>query len=248
MSNLPDVLWLNTSPSLKRFDRRLLAYLSQQVSIAQWEYSQTQDEATSLDVAVTLLHDYLKTRLRPIHLVGHSNSGLLGLIYARKHPERVQSLVLLSVGAQVAVDWQAHYYVQRQLLPCSRQIVLSQMVLSLFGNQSRSQVKGLANILEQDLDYSPSPHSLWQRASLPQGGVSMPLMVCGSKNDTVVDSRLLQEWRQWLKAGDYLWECHDGYHFFHHFYPQAVGEQILKFWRSQTPDSLPASAQFPVPG
>lgn len=228
----PDVLWLNISPSLKRFDQRLLSHLSKRVSVAQWEYSQTQDEASSLDVAVLLLHDYLKSCDRPINIIGHGTGGLLGLIYARQYPERVQSLVLLAVGAQAAIDWQAHYYVQRQLLPCSRQIVLGQMVRSLFGYQTYSQTKGLVKILEQDLDYSPSLHSLWQRVSLPQAGVSMPLMVCGSKNDAVVDSHLLQEWRRWFKQGDHLWECADGYHFFHHFYPQAVGEQILQFWRS----------------
>lgn len=38
MSNLPDVLWLNASPSLKCFDRHLLRYLSELVAIARWEY------------------------------------------------------------------------------------------------------------------------------------------------------------------------------------------------------------------
>ena len=247
MSSSPDVIWLNLSPSLKRFDQRLLLQLSQQVSVAQWEYSQTQDEASSLDAAVALLHDYLKSHRQPVHLIGHSTGGLLGLLYARQYPEKVKSLVMLAVGAQVAVDWQAHFYVQRQLFPCSRQIVLSQMVRSLFGNQSRHQVKGLIRILEQDLSYSPSPHSLWQRVNLPPGGVAMPLMVCGSQNDAVVDSQLLREWQQWLKPGDRLWECPDGYHFFHHFYPQVVGEQILNFWRSQTPMALPASSNVHLP-
>ena len=33
--------------------------------------------------------------------------------------------MLLSVGAYPVVDWQAHYYAQRQLLPYSRQMQLT---------------------------------------------------------------------------------------------------------------------------
>jgi len=77
MSKLPDVLWLNTSPSFQCFDRPLLRYLSMQVTIAQWNMS-NQDKASLLDVAVLLLHDYLKSNDQPVHLIGHSTGGLLG--------------------------------------------------------------------------------------------------------------------------------------------------------------------------
>jgi|GEM_PF-2838428 len=71
---------------------------------------------TSLDAALVLLHDYLKEGDRPLHLLGHSTGGLLGLLYAHRYPERVRSLTLLSVGVHPAIDWQAHYYIQRQML------------------------------------------------------------------------------------------------------------------------------------
>ncbi|MBD2545128.1 MULTISPECIES: alpha/beta fold hydrolase [Planktothricoides] len=128
MSLSPDALWINVSPALEKFNRPLLKQLSAQTAIAKWEYSQTPDEPTSLEIAVDLLHDYLKDRQQPIHLLGHSTSGLLGLMYARRYPEKVRSrsvadatsLTLLSVGVHPAVDWQAHYYAQLQVLPCSR--------------------------------------------------------------------------------------------------------------------------------
>ncbi len=231
MSNLPAVLWLSTSPSFSRFEQPLIRYLSNQISIAQWEYLQTQDEPASLDAALILLHDCLKSHNRPIHLIGHSTSGLLGLLYTRKYPERVKSLTLLGVGAYPNVDWQAHYYSLLELLNCSRQIVLAQMVYNLFGYQNNNYTKRLIQILEQDLNTSVSPHSLFRRVSSTPGGVQVPLMVCGSKNDVIIDPHALEEWLKWFKEGDVLWECPQGPHFFHYFYPQQVGRKIIKFWQ-----------------
>lgn len=104
MSNLPNVLCLSANPNLKNFDRPLLRSLSKQITIAQWEYCQSQDEPSSLEVALELVHDYLQQLVSPIHLVGHGTSGLLGLLYAQQHPERVRSLTLLSVGIYPAKD------------------------------------------------------------------------------------------------------------------------------------------------
>jgi len=199
MSLSPDALWLNVSPALEKFDRPLLKQLSAQTAIAQWEYSQTPDEPTSLEIALDLLHDYLKDRKQPIHLLGHSTSGLLGLLYARRYPEKVRSLTLLSVGVHPAVDWQAHYYAQLQVLPCSRKIVLARMVYSLFGHQSHAITKEIIRILEKDLMSSLSPHSLYQRFSLFPGNAPVPMLICGSDNNFVIDSNLLQGWQPWLK-------------------------------------------------
>ncbi|AOX00051.1 hypothetical protein BJP34_11810 [Moorena producens PAL-8-15-08-1] len=232
MSTLPDILWLNVSPSFLRFDQPLIRYLSKQKRVGQWEYRQNQDEPTSLDIALTLLHDYLKTSDHPIHLVGHSTAGLVGLLYSRKYPEKVQSLTLLSVGVNPAVDWQAHYYVQFQLLPCTRQVLLTQMVKSIFGHQNHQITKGLVTILEQDLAYSPSPHSLYKRVTVPPKALQVPLMVCGCKDDIIVDSNALQGWKSWLKECDRLWEYPEGGHFCHYFHPQRVGRQIVRFWES----------------
>jgi hypothetical protein len=52
----------------------------------------------------------------------------------------------------------------------------------------------------------------------------------------------LHDWLNWLKPEDKLWECPEGYHFFHYFYPQQVGEQILSFWERNHPHLVEASA------
>ena len=226
-----DVLWLNTSPSLKYFDQPLLQALAHNHTVAQWTYHQSPDEASSPDDAVLLLHDYLQQQSRPIHLAGHGMSGVVALLYARRFPERVRSLTLLAVGAQPAVTWQTHYYVQRQLITCSRQQLLACTTRSLFGQALSHPVKALVASLNRDLDESPSPHSLFKLATLPKGGVTMPLLVCGSKTDPVVHPPVLQEWLSYFKSDDTLWQCPDGRHFFHYFQPQLVAEQMMRFWR-----------------
>ncbi|OZH51380.1 hypothetical protein AFK68_31405 [Hydrocoleum sp. CS-953] len=234
MSKIPDVLWLSTSPSLQVFNQRLIRYLSRKVLIAEWDYLQTPDDPCTLDIAVTLLHDYLKSINKPIHLIGHSTSGLVGLIYARKYPERVKSLTLLSVGVHPTVDWQAHYYVHRHLLPCSREIMLTNMVKSLFGEQDRKITQNLVNILERDLDLSPSPHSLLKRQSMIPREVPVPLMVCGSNDDEIIDPNLIQGWQPFLKPEDLIWECPEGRYFFHHFSPLNVAKPLIEFWQENS--------------
>ncbi len=241
MSNLPDILWLNTSPCFQCFDLPLLRYLSGQSSIARWEYYQSQDEASSLNVAGQLLHDYLQSHDQPMHLIGHSTGGLLGLLYTRQYPEKVKSLTLLGVGVHAAIDWQAHYYIHRQFL--SRQATLNAMVYNLFGYHEERTIKSLVSILERDLDCSLSPHSLFQRLCIPPGGVPVPLMVCGSADDIIVESDALQGWQPWLKEGDRLWSYPQGGHFFHFFYPQQVGAKIFSFWKTPCYSELLCSTQ-----
>ena len=197
-----------------------------------WSYYQDEDEASSLDIALTFLHDYLKNCDRPLHLVGHETGGLLGWLYAQKYPERVKSLTLLGVGVNPTVDWQSHYFALREILPCSRHILLRQMARNMFGHQDCYTRDRLVALLEMDLASSPSPHSLYKRVSIPQGGIASPLLVCGSTNDTIADINALRKWQPWLKSGDVLWECSDGHHFFHYFHPYLVGRQIANFWRS----------------
>jgi len=230
--SVPLAVWLNTSQSFQRFAKSPIRYLSQQVAIAEWNYYQNEDEPSSLEIALVLLHDYLKQCNQPVHLIGHSTGGLLGLLYARKYPERVKSLTLLGVGVHPAVDWQAHYYTMRQLLPISQEIILAQMVQHLFGYQEKYSTKALVKLLKRDLNTSPSPHSLFQRVSIPPSGVPIPLMVCGSQDDLIVDSYSLQGWKDYFKEGDRLWEHPWGHHFFHYFYPQEVTRAIFKFWKS----------------
>ncbi|MCU0568971.1 MAG: alpha/beta hydrolase [Oculatellaceae cyanobacterium Prado106] len=243
MLNSPQALWLNVSPAFTKLDRPLLKTLSQQTDIAQWQYQQSPDEPLSLEIALTLLHDYLKHNSQPIHLLGHSTAGLLALLYARRYPERVRSLTLLSVGVHPAVDWQAHYYTQLQLLPCPRETLLTQTVYHLFGRQCPHRTREFRKMLDQDLQCSLSPHNLYQRASYFPHGAPVPLLVCGGQNDTIIDPNLLQGWQTWLKEGDRLWQCPNGRYFFHYCYPEMVSQQISQFW-----DALTESAYVSIPG
>ncbi|NJK38699.1 MAG: alpha/beta hydrolase [Oscillatoriales cyanobacterium RM1_1_9] len=246
MPNLPDALWLNVSPSFQAFDRPLLHDLSQYIAVTQWEYSQSMDEPASLDAALDLLHEYLQTHHSspdqtptPIHLLGHSMGGVLALLYARCHPEWVKSLTLLAVGYHLAINWQAHYYTLLQMLLCDRQLLLRQMVCHLFGYPAASVVKNLITSLEQDLENSPTLHSLFKRGTIPSGGAPLPMLICGGQDDIIVDPVQLQRWKPELKPGDRLWQCPEGRHFFHYFYAELVSEQIISFWdRLQASDPL----------
>ncbi|MGF1523427.1 MAG: alpha/beta fold hydrolase [Leptolyngbyaceae cyanobacterium] len=233
-TNSPDMLWLTVNPSLQRLDQALLAALAQNIRVSQWAYSQTPDEPSSLDVALTLLHDYVKGHDRPLDLAGHGTGGLLGLLYARRFPHRVRSLTLLAVGVNPAVDWKAHYYAQLERLPCSRTWVLTQMARTLLGRQSTHVLKGWAELLNQDLTQSLSLHSLMKRFSIFPAGAPVPLLICGGQNDAIVDPMQIQGWQSWLKPGDRIWVCPEGRHFFHANQPQATAHEMLKFWATAT--------------
>lgn len=232
MSNIPNVVWISGSAGLKVFDRPLIQYLAQNITVAQWQYEQTLDEASSSTQAVELLHEYLSTVEQPVHLVGHGMSGVVALLYARRYPEYVKSLSLLSVAAQPAVTWHAHYYVQRQLLPCSRDQVLAQAARTLFGVTLPFPAQSVIAALDRDLETSPTLHSLYHLVQLPKGGVAMPLLVCAAKDDFVVDRRSHAQWSHFLKAGDRLWRCPSGRHFFHFFHPEQVGNKLFQFWQT----------------
>jgi hypothetical protein len=92
--------------------------------------------------------------------------------------------------------------------------------------------------LEDDLELSPSPHSLFSRIDFSDKAVEVPLLVCSSKTDLVVSPIAMHRGLKLLKNGALLfWQCLDGRHFFHHLYREEGGEKILKFWLSLQPPS-----------
>ncbi|MBN3946197.1 MAG: alpha/beta hydrolase [Nostoc sp. NMS7] len=233
MSDDTDVVWISSSHVLQRFDRPLLQYISQSMNVDQWEYLHDKDEGSSIDEAVDLIYEFLGQYSHPIHLAGHGAGGAwftaagIALTFARRYPQKVRSLVLLAVASQPANTWHVHYYLQRKLFTMSREQVLASCVRHIFGEQPHNTTKMLMAVLCGDLEESPLLHSLFKLIELPKGGVFMPLMVCGSKNDIIVNSSALKG----FKPEDHLWECPKGYHFFHYFYPQKVCEQMLSFWQ-----------------
>ena len=228
--SVPQAVWLSVSPSLFRLDRLLLTHLNQNLVTVAWQYQQGPDEGNSFTKALATLDTYIGSLSQPVHLIGHGMSGVLGLIYTRMRPEHLRSLSLLSVGALPAIDWQAQYYTRLQLLPCRQAFVLAQMARELFGPQQRSVAKVLEGMLQQDLNRALSPHSLWKINSIAPGGVNVPLFVAGGSNDTVVPRQAIQGWRRWFNPGDRLWECPQGRHFFHRFFPHLLEHELLRFW------------------
>ena len=232
----PDALWLSVSPHLKGFDQRLLSQLSASATVRRWEYCQTIDEPCCIEAVVSDLHHYLQLRAetaaqRPIHLLGHGVSGVVGLLYARQYPQQVASLTLLSVGSQPAINWQAQYYALRQLLPCHREMLLMHLAKLLFGAEPARFTKALATLLARDLDNNLTLHSLAHHFKIEPGGVAVPLMVCNGTAD-IVTSQQSEDWAQQMKLGDRLWHCQDGNHFFHFHHPEKTARAIAHYWRA----------------
>ncbi|PZO11174.1 MAG: hypothetical protein DCF25_19905 [Leptolyngbya foveolarum] len=236
MNHTPNLLWLSVSPYLKCFDRRLLSRLVKIAPVRQWEYSQTVDEPCCVDAVVAALHSYVSDRAAleqrsgnphyKVHLLGHGVSGVVALLYARRHPERVASLTLLSVNAMPAVNWQAHYYALRQLLPCSREIILAQVARNLFGNQPARLYKAIAQLLEKDLDSNLTLHSLAHHTEIPAESTTVPLLVCNGAHDSIICSQKQTLWHDAMKPGDRLWQCPEGNHFFHFHHAEATASVI----------------------
>lgn len=244
MSAKVENIWISANHSFQRFESHVLRHLSRQKPVARWEYYQHQDEPSCLEEALALFEDYLDSFAMPVNLIGHGMSGLIGLLYARKHPEKVKSLCLLGVGYYPEVDWQLHYHSLRLQLPCSQDIILAQMVQKIFGYQNQYNTKALSKILQQDLLTSPSPHSIFRKSSIPQGGIKSPLMVCGCANDDIIDINSLMGWQRYLKPEDKLWLCPKGNHFFHYFYPHDVSREILNFWQEVSLENFRDKSEF----
>jgi len=109
----------NTSPSL--YCSAAALYLSQQVTIAQCIAKARMRRVRD---AVLLLHDYLKSCNRPVHLVGHAH-GRFGATVCASISRNSQVFNPIRCGYS-AVDCASHYYVHRQVL--SRQEILTAMV------------------------------------------------------------------------------------------------------------------------
>lgn len=247
-----DVLWLSVSPHLKCFDQRLLSQLVKAAPIRRWEYCQTLDEPCCIDAVVTALHEYVSARAElekssgqgdyKVHLIGHGVSGVVGLLYARRYPQQVASLTLLSVGAMPAVNWQAHYYALRQLLPCSREIILAQMTRLLFGSQPIRFAKALMQLLARDLDSNLTLHSLAHHTKILPGGVTVPLLVCNGQEDSITYAQKQALWHDWMKPGDRLWSCPEGHHFFHFQHPAIVANRIADYWQQASVGRSPSTS------
>ncbi len=232
------VLWVSVSPSLKFFDLPLLQNLIKHRSlakpsgagIARWEYAQSLDEASTLEGATAMLVEYLESCDRPVHLAGHGLSGVVAMQASVRCPEKVVSLAVLSVAVLPGLTWQAHYYLQRMMTPCSQARVLANCARSLWGTTSPYSIKSLVSLLEKDLLLSPSPHSLYQVAKLDPVLVSVPKFVMGGGQDFVISPVVFQQWRDQMGPGDQFCQLPEGSHFFHTASPDWVAGELMQFW------------------
>jgi pimeloyl-ACP methyl ester carboxylesterase len=174
-------------------------------------------------MAVELLHDFLTWRARPLHLISHSTSGLVGLMYGRRYPHKVSSLGILAVGWLYAINLPAPYYTYLSAFPWSRKQVLNQMVGNMLGLQNQSINQRFLSYFEDDLACDPCPHSLFRMSNSRDEGGEVPLLIGSRKTDFVVSLIVRRRGSKFIKKGFRLWECQDGRHFFHHFYPEQIG-------------------------
>ena len=265
MNQKSNLLWLSVSPHLKCFDRRLLVQLAKTHPIKTWEYVQSVDEPCCFDSVVAKLHEYVSDRTileqsvleqrgvqaddntnDKIHLIGHGISGVVGLIYARHYPEHIASLTLLSVNAKPAINWQAHYYALRQMLPCSREMILFQMAKMMFGHQPNRFLQTLVQMLAHDLDSSLSLHSLAHDVEIPAGATEIPLLVCNGEQDSIVQALRAALWRRCMKEGDRIWQCPEGHHFFHFLHAEAVSKFIADHIDCNSHIQAPVKVPYPV--
>ena len=231
MKHQSKFIWVSASPSLRQLHRRLLNNLAKTVEIELWEYYQTPDEGSSIDTAVKLLREYLLSNNSSVHLIGHGIGGEIALSYARLYPAKIASLTLLSVAVQPAINWHSYYYTQLRSLPADRECILRLTAVNLFPDGCANQVHGLVERLKRDLVEAPSNHSLFQLNIAPEGGVEMPLLICGTQDDPVITEASLYGWRHYLKSSDSIWRSAEGGHFFHHVRPELISDQIQHFWQ-----------------
>ena len=231
--NAFDALWVSSSPSLRCFSMPLIKRLSRHTDIAGWDYFQSLDEPACMDTAVELLHTYVKIKTFPIHLIGLGIGGTIALMFSRQYPQFVSSLTLLSVAAQPANTWHVNYYQQRKIYNLSREEALLNTIHHLFREETIYYAQKLLNKLNRDLNNLPLMHSIFDIEKLPPGGTDVPLMLCGGQIDPILSNMDLCKWKKWLKPTDKIWECPEGSHFFHSFFPDLVEEEILKFWNTK---------------
>jgi pimeloyl-ACP methyl ester carboxylesterase len=229
-------IWVSANPSLKYFHHRLLKDLSKVVQLEFWEYYQTLDEGSSINNGIDLLDQYLANVDQPVHLIGHGIGGTIALGYARKYPAQVVSLTLLSVAVQPAIDWHSYYYDRLRSLASSRECILRSTAMNIFPNTCAGNIYDLVSRLRRDLVEAPSNHSLFKLDILTEGGVEMPLMICGSQDDSIITSSDLADWTTYFKPVDKIWQSTIGGHFFHHFQPRGVSDQIQNFWQKLEPE------------
>jgi pimeloyl-ACP methyl ester carboxylesterase len=193
-------------------------------------------------MAVKLLHDFLTGRDRPLHLISHSTRGLVSLMYARRYPHKVSSLGLLAVGWLYAINLQAHYYTHLSAFSWICKQVVNQMVGDMLGLKNPSINPIFISYFKDDLACSPCPHSLFRMSNSRDEGGEIPLLICSRKTEFVVSPIVRRRWSKFIKKGSRLWECQNCRHYFHHFYPEQVGEKILNFLLSL--HSLQANFNF----
>jgi pimeloyl-ACP methyl ester carboxylesterase len=200
----------------------MLGVLDQEFPLKYWEYSQTPDEPGSLEVALSLLHEFVQTSDQPLHLIGHGLGGVLALSYAHRYPGQVASMVLISVAAQPIMTWQTYYDHQLSMIHC------------------QYYIQHLAERLDRDLLEEPSDTS-WLKKDIPlsQGRIPQPLLVCGAIDDPVLMGSGFSEWSHYLKPGDRIWHQPQGGHFFHYQYAEIVGMKVRDFWRQFTSRNIP---------
>ena len=106
------------------------------------------------------------------------------------------------------------------------------MVGDMLGLENQSINPRFISFFKNDLACSVCPHSLFRMSNSGDEGGEVPLLICSRKTEFVVSPIVMHRWSKFLKKGFRLWECQEGRHFFHDFYPESA--KNTKFWAIST--------------
>jgi proline iminopeptidase len=114
---LPHLAPLAESAELIFFDQRLSGRSAAEVDSSSVRLQTFVDDIDSLRAVLGL---------ERVHVLAHSWGGLLALLYAAQHPDRVGSLILISPMPPSAVLWQAEQTAARELRTVEDSVVAAQ--------------------------------------------------------------------------------------------------------------------------
>lgn len=103
-----------------------------------------------------------KLGMRKMNFVGASLGGMISLPYAIDHPEQVERLVLVDIGAQIGGDQPSRHYAGMQSAPDTfASLQEAEVWLRQWTNHEKLPPEGMSIVLREHLKQTPDGHWAW---------------------------------------------------------------------------------------